>query len=224
MLVETDSLTSLQVKFSKFVSLETTDQATSCLHTLLPASVLKGSSKTAAQKTSYTQLKNSRQLAVPQKNGEVAQACKGCGETMHPSGKLIAHKDYPAFSLTCRNCRIKGHLEKVCHQPKCSQKQSSSYATHCPPQPLEEMPITQSTVLSPSSAMGPAGIWPDDSYIFAMKPNPESQKTSCKCCHRQRQRQHQREKAGAAGLQPNSPARQPSISRNLGLCKRNKRP
>ena len=133
-LAEANSLTSLQVKFSKLVSLKTTGQATSCLHTPLPASVLKGSSKTAAQKT---HLKNSRQLTVSQKNGQGAPACKGCGETMHPSGKLITHKDSPAFSLTCRNCRIKGHLEKVCHQPTCSQKQSSSYAIHCPPQPLE---------------------------------------------------------------------------------------
>ena len=112
----------------------------------------------------------------------------------------MACKDCPAFSLTCRNCGIKGHLEKVCCQPKHIQKQSSSYAIHCLPQPLEEMPITQSTVPSPPPAMGPAGIWSDDSYIFAMKPNPESQKAPRKRCHRQRQR----EKAEAAGLQPNS--------------------
>ena len=67
-LVEADSLTSLQAKFNKLVILETTDQATSHLHTPLPASVLKGSSKTATQKTPYTQLKNSRKLAMSQKN------------------------------------------------------------------------------------------------------------------------------------------------------------
>ena len=83
-LAEADSLTSLQVKFNKLVSLETTDQATSHLHTLLPASVLKRSSETAAQKTSYTQLKNSRKLALLQKNGQGAPACKGCGEPCIP--------------------------------------------------------------------------------------------------------------------------------------------
>ena len=115
-LAEADSLTSLQVKFNKLVSLETTDQATCRLHIPLPASVLKGSSKTATQKTPYTQLKNSRKLALSQKNGQGAPVCKGCGETVHPPGKSIARKDCPAFSLTCRNCGIKGHLEKVCRQ------------------------------------------------------------------------------------------------------------
>ena len=202
-LAEADSLISLQAKFNKLDSLETTDQATSHLHTPLPASVLKGSSETATQKTPYTQLKNSRKLALSQKNGQGTPVCKGCGETVHPPGKSMARKDCPAFSLTCRDCGIKGHLEKVCRQPKRSQKQSSSYAAHCLPQPLEEMPITQSTVPSPPPATGPAEFWPDVSYIFAIKPNPESQKAPHKRRHRQRQRQRQRKEAEEAGLQPN---------------------
>ena len=60
------------------------------------------------------------------------------------------------------------------------------------------------SVPSPPPATGTAGMLLDDSYIFAMKPNPKSQKAFCKHLHRQCQRQHQGERAEAAGLQPNS--------------------
>ena len=121
----------------------------------------------------------------------------------------MAWKDCPAFNLNCRNCGIKGHLEKVCRQARNRQQSSSSNATHCQqPDPL----MTPATVLAAQCPNNhPESISPDGSYVFAMTTATGSQKAVQKCRHRQRQRQCQREKAEAKGLGPNA-ARKIAIS------------
>ncbi len=157
-LAESDNLPSLQAKFNKLVSLETTDQATSRLHTLPSNPLQKAHSETAAQKTAYVQLKNARKLATNSKNGQTAPPCKGCGEITHPSGKSMSSKDCQVFTLICRNCGMKGHLEKVCRQPKRSQSHPSSlHATHCQPATTSSA-IASSPAQASSEASLPADV------------------------------------------------------------------
>ena len=173
-LAEATTLVSLQAKYDRLISLETTDQSTSHLHAAPPKPMIP--SESAAQKSQYAQQKRSK------KEGRALVPCKGCGETYHPPGKSMACKDCPAFGTVCRNCGIRGHLQRVCWQPKApKQPESGSNATRSDPASTEE------------------------SYIFAAQLSSTSTKSDRKRKHRQRQRQRQREHAREAGLSQNHP-------------------
>ena len=58
--------------------------------------------------------------------------CMGCGSAPHPGG----HQNCPAFNRVCHNCRITGHLARVCKKKGCalvpgphSQSQQSAPGT-----------------------------------------------------------------------------------------------
>ena len=114
-LVEAALLKDLQAKFDKLVSLERMDQATTHLHNAGPME-MQSHSATAAQRSQYHQQKLAPRLSKGRWEPQVNHPCKGCGETTHPPGKSMAHKDCPAFTISCHNCGIKGHFEKVCCQ------------------------------------------------------------------------------------------------------------
>ena len=140
-------------------------------------------------------------------------SCKGCGETTHPRGKSMACKDCPASTISCCNCSIKGHFEKVCRQPKHTQQpsptsnaihsdQSVSSAAHSDPNTSDQSAVP---VESASSATHRDSYPSDRSYVFAFAPAHGSKQAPCKRRHRQLQHQQQREQAQAAGLSPNVP-------------------
>ena len=157
-LAEATTLVSLQAKYDRLISLETTDQSTSHLHAAPPKPMIP--SESAAQKSQYAQQKRSK------KEGRALVPCKGCGETYHPPGKSMARKDCPAFGTVCRNCGIRGHLQRVCRQPKApKQPESGSNAARSDPASTEE------------------------SYIFAAQLSSTSTKSDRKCKHRQQQHQ-----------------------------------
>eukprot|EP00112_Aurelia_sp_Birch-Aquarium-sp1_P005669 Seg1645.4 transcript_id=Seg1645.4/GoldUCD/mRNA.D3Y31 product="putative serine/threonine-protein kinase" protein_id=Seg1645.4/GoldUCD/D3Y31 len=186
-LAEATTLPTLKAKFDKLVSLETTDQATSRLFVPSVPTAPVIQSDVAVQRSQYNKQRHFKVNSPPDRNSQPHTPCKGCGETSHPPGKSMTRKDCPAFNLTCRNCGIRGHLEKVCRQPKQpKQPKSASNATHC------------------HLASG------SDSYIFAAKSKQlrKTEKSPAKLDrkrrHRQQQRNRQREQAQEAGLGPNS--------------------
>ena len=180
-LAEASSLKTLKEKFEKLVSLETTDQATSHLHTLAPNQPPTVHSETAAHRSQYSQLKR---LPKSTPSNQPQNSCKGCGEMSHPPEKSMAQKDCPAFTVNCHNCGIKGHLERVCCKPKQPKpKGSSSKAPQAYPQ------------------------LPNEHYLFAAQFS-SSVKAIRRRLHRQQQHKRWREEALAVGLPPNATCKQ----------------
>ena len=87
---EVATLTSLQKKFYRLVSLETTDHST--LHLQAPQAPPKLStpSKSVAQRSQYYQQQCTKKLTLAGKDSRSPTLCKGCGETSHPSRKSLA--------------------------------------------------------------------------------------------------------------------------------------
>ena len=180
-LAEAAMLDSLQKKFDRLVSLETTDQSTSHLQTPITTPKLSGPSESAAQRSQYQQQKQPKKPSLAGKDSRSPLPCKGCGEVSHPPGKSMARKDCPAFNTICHNCRIRGHFGKVCRKPKDPQQNNSSS----------------------SAAQANQAPSPEPSVFYAQI-SGTSNKANRKRLHRQRQRQRQRQREQEAGLPPNS--------------------
>ena len=186
-LAEAASLKDLQAKFDKLVNLEAMDQATTHLHNARPTG-MQSHSATAAQCSQYCQQKLTPKLSKQRREPKVNNPCKGCGETTHPPGKSMTCKDCPAFTISCRNCGIKGHFEKVCRQPKRTQQpsptsnaihsdQSVSSAAHSDPNTSDQSAVP---VESASSAAHSNSYPSDRSYLFAFVPAHGSKQAHCK--------------------------------------------
>ena len=174
------SLTTLRAKFDKLVSLETTNQATTHLHSPASFTSPPTQSEAEAHRSQYSQQKRFPKHNQMDRNNPPSTPCKGCGDTSHPTGKSMARKDCPAFSSTCHNCGILGHLGKVCRQPKqTSQPGSSARAA-------------QSHLPSENA-----------SYLFAAQTTVATSQSDRKRLHRQQQRRRQGERALEAGISPN---------------------
>ena len=148
-LAEAATLTTLQSKFDKLVSLETTDQATRRLNmTVSPGGGPSVTNATTSNRNppQRRDRSNSRQPARTnnQNNNSggasaTVHPCKGCGKTSHPDGKSMRRSDCPAFDKECDNCHIKGHFQRVCkkmvRQQSQSQPASVTATTEVPQQP-----------------------------------------------------------------------------------------
>ena len=145
-------------------------------------------SVTAAQCSQYHQQKLAPRLSKGRWEPQVNHPCKGCGETTHPPEKSMACKDCPAFTISCHNCSIKGHFEKVCHQPKGTQQpgpisnaihsdQSVSSAAHSDPSTSDQSAVP---VESASSTAYSDSYLSDRSYVFAFAPVHDSKQA----CHK----------------------------------------
>ena len=136
-LAEAMTLITFKDKYDRLASLETTDQSTSHLHMAPPRPMPPPMpSESAAQKSQYTRQK------WPQRENKTPTPCKGCGETTHP-----------AFNSTCHNCGIRGHLERVCRQPKAADKhqESTSKAMQSDPATVTDSYIFWAQLSSPPS-------------------------------------------------------------------------
>ena len=144
-LAEAASLTTLQAKFDRLVSLETTDTATKRLNMTVangPSSsnvltsgtrrqnqVFQPRRRPFQQQQRQYQRQQQQQYRPPPPQNPSVYACKGCGETSHPPGKSMRRADCPAFNQTCNNCGIKGHLLKVCRKQRSGNNNNNSSST-----------------------------------------------------------------------------------------------
>ena len=104
-LAEANTLTTLEQKFSRLVSLEMTDKSTPHLQSSI------------APPTTFVTLrsKQKRWFEVDDTPEIPPQtACKGCGGRSHPKGR----KNCPAAKQQCFKCGLVGHLGRVCRKPK----------------------------------------------------------------------------------------------------------
>ena len=146
-LAEAATLSTLQAKFDKLVSLETTDLATRRLNmtvTPAPSVVNSSSSNRGSQRSNRDRSNNSRQNGgnsgtTPGASSTVTP-CKGCGNTSHGDGKSMRRSDCPAFEKECDNCHIKGHYKRVCKKAASQQQPQSntSVTTEGQPTPAQE--------------------------------------------------------------------------------------
>lgn len=147
-LAEATTLTTLQLKFDKLVSLETTDQATKRLNMSVSPSASVSTTNIANSSNRYQQRYNTRNSNQSTRNSNNNQntrnnnnnqntrnsnnsnenvfKCKGCGLTFHPNNKSMKRSDCPAFNLNCDNCGIKGHYKRVCRKPLQQRTTSNS--------------------------------------------------------------------------------------------------
>ena len=125
-LAEAASLTTLQAKFDRLVSLETTDLATRRLNmTVSPGTTSATNAMNSnfrgqrqqhpQQRRRYQQSgaatrppRHIPQQAPHQQPHQQIIPCKGCGQTVH-TGKTMRRADCPAFNHICENCGIRGH-------------------------------------------------------------------------------------------------------------------
>ena len=104
-LASANILTTLEQKFHRLVSLESTDKATHHLRNNLVSPTTFGSVR--------SERKRSQDEGTPRISRD--RTCKGCGEISHPD-RLKGRKKCPAAKLHCFNCGLMGHLRKVCHR------------------------------------------------------------------------------------------------------------
>ena len=106
-LAKTNTLTIVEQKFHRLISLETTDISTHHLRSSLSSHLTFNSLRSKRKR-----LQGEDTLKIPRNN-----PCNGCGKTLHSNG-LKGRKNCPSRTFRCRNCGVIGHLEKVCRKPK----------------------------------------------------------------------------------------------------------
>ena len=111
-LSEATTLTTLEEKFNRLVSLETTDKSTPHLFRDIHSNT-----------TSNVQ-KSDHGRRAPQET----KPCGYCGENSHPDGSK-SRRSCPAAKIKCRNCGITGHVMEVCRKPRRESTNRSSVDT-----------------------------------------------------------------------------------------------
>ena len=105
-LVKATTLITLEQKFNRLVSLETTDQLTPHIHNTMHPLALS-----SVQRSDYKQQsQETKTSSTPQ----YTKPCRGYGRTLHPS-ESMGQKDCLRVKLICHNCGLTGHLKKVCY-------------------------------------------------------------------------------------------------------------
>ena len=120
-LSEASTLTTLEMKEKRLKVLEATEQSAQSLHRPSPQSP----SDAAAGRSQYKASK------VPPKvpeHEETADKCRGCGAAPHQGGR----KKCTAFNKICRNCKMKGHLARVCENTNAASTEVPQDTTHNP--------------------------------------------------------------------------------------------
>ena len=100
-LAEAATLTTLEQKFQRLLSLETTDMSTSYLHKLM-------------HPLSNVQSSDHKQWSLETKTTSTpryAKYCSGCGKISHP-GESMDRKSCPVVRLVCHYCGVKDHIKK----------------------------------------------------------------------------------------------------------------
>ena len=174
-LAEATTLNTLQLKFDKLVSLETTDQATRRLNMVVNPPAPSSSSTTNAT-SSYQRERKSKSNRGGGSTGRGGSSrgdasnnggqqptnvvpCKGCGLTFHPPGKSMKRADCPAFNRDCHACGTIGHLERVCKKKVLPSDTSGQQRTAPPPSGTSRQNVTwEDAIQEPAD---------DDSYLFA---------------------------------------------------------
>ena len=119
-LVEAISLTTLEQKFNRLVSLETTDKSTPHLHNIMHPLALS-SVQRSDHKRWFQETKTFSSL-------QYAKPCRECGRNLHPSGSM-SQKDCPVVRLVCHNCGLTVHLKKVCWKLMTSREEATNWAS-----------------------------------------------------------------------------------------------
>ena len=118
-LAEAATLTTLEQKFQRLVSLETTDMSTPYLckmmHPLALFNVQRSDHKQWSSETKTT--------STPR----YAEHCSRCGKISHPGGSMDC-KSCAAVRLVCHYCGVKGHIKKVCRKRMTSRMDTMSKA------------------------------------------------------------------------------------------------
>ena len=101
-LAEANTLTTVEQKFHRLISLETTDTLT--LH-------LRSSS---SFHLTFSSLRSKQKCFQGEDTPKIPQnkPCDRCGKTLHSNG-LKEWKNCPARTLWCYNCEVIGNLEKM---------------------------------------------------------------------------------------------------------------
>ena len=111
---EAATLTTLDAKIKRLQILETTEESASALHGNPIAVTPPTTSETAAARSQYRQAMNNQRTLDLEGGSEESRICKGCGDPFHEGGRARC----PAINKKCKNCKLKGHLAKVCMKPK----------------------------------------------------------------------------------------------------------
>ena len=119
-LAEAATIATLEQKFNRLVSLETTDKSISHLHNTIHPLALS-SAKRSNHKRRFKETKTS---SSPQ----YTKPCSGCWRTSNPRGSM-SRKDWPAVRLVCHNCELTGHLKKVCRKLVTSREKATNRAS-----------------------------------------------------------------------------------------------
>lgn len=119
-MAEAKSLTSLQEKVEKVMSLEAADDAADKIRQ--PPKVLAA----PLRQSLYKQKKMHKVGKFPAKEKRQATErrlpkCRGCGKSSHGEGKRMFRTDCPAYGKKCNGCGKENHFEDVCEQRKKSK-------------------------------------------------------------------------------------------------------
>lgn len=107
-LSEAATLTTLEEKFNRLVSLETTDKSTPHLHSNVYPTT------TSTQRSGRRQRPRENQTVSTPRDTE---PCKWCGKSSHLDGSN-ERRGCQAAKMTCHNCGSTGHLKGVCRKLK----------------------------------------------------------------------------------------------------------
>lgn len=119
---EATTLTTLQQKIDRLISLETTEEASSTIRDA-------GDKPTgaAAGKSMYKRIttKMPRKPIKPaNKQPHRIKPCRGCGKTSHGPEKTMSRRDCPQYNHKCDTCGFMGHHASVCERSKSRSAQS----------------------------------------------------------------------------------------------------
>ena len=109
MLAEAATLTTQQQKFNRLVSLEMTDQST-----LYFSNIMHCTTTVNVQRLNCKQ--QSREIRTSL-TPQYAKPCRRCERHSHPNRSRNC-KDSPAAKMTCFDCRIIKHFERIRQKPK----------------------------------------------------------------------------------------------------------
>ena len=129
-LAEANTLTTVEQKFHRLISSETTDTSSphlrSCLSSRLTFSSLRSEKKRFQGEDTPRILWN--------------RPWNGCGKTLHPDG-LKERKNCPTRILRCCKCGVTGHFKKVCRKPKMVPTTKSTSSSKTPIKSTLEVPV-----------------------------------------------------------------------------------
>ena len=107
-LVEAATLTMMQQKFDRFVSLEMTDQLTPHFNDIMHCTTKANMQRLDHKKSREVRTSLTSQYVKPH---------RGCEKYSHPN-RSMNRKDCLVAKVACFNCEIIEHMERVCQKPK----------------------------------------------------------------------------------------------------------